>query len=116
MNYDVFLKSKRIAQQWGEAQAMFKTSEHLEEITYYFSLLSEFYNYIQLLEKETFENKENLIDHSFEALEKHPSQPNAYSEIPQLKSSKIMPDTYDSHLKQQAVSTDEEDPWFGFSD
>ena len=47
MNYQEFLKSKAIAERWGEAQAAFESSDSSAETAYYQQLLSEFYDYIQ---------------------------------------------------------------------
>ena len=95
MDYTNFLKSKRIAERWGEAQAAFEAMTPNDELMYYQQLLTEFYDYIQELEARSFNAPMEQIEPM----------------TPLTKPSVTSPPA------DQAVSmpiTDEENPWFGF--
>ena len=140
MDYQDFLKSKHIAERWGQAQAAFEVAENSEEVAYYQAILGEFYDYIQDLEGKLFD----------QAVKNDPADLTDLSKIPAAENT-ILPDSLASSqvpvpapfappavdltdfqtgpnltpLPDNApaanssnpagqVSTDEEDPWFGF--
>lgn len=89
MDYELFIKSKKIAEKWGEVQA----TGH--DANFYLAALTEFYDYIQALEAEIF-NQEISSPVPLE---------NKGLELPvQLPK-----------LEELKVVDDEDDPWFGFS-
>ena len=47
MDYNDFMKSKHIAERWGEFQANYKNLNKTSELKAYHDLLTEFYDYIQ---------------------------------------------------------------------
>ncbi|MCL2112420.1 MAG: hypothetical protein FWH31_00560 [Streptococcaceae bacterium] len=140
MNYNDFMKSKHIAERWGEAQGTFESIDNTSEMIYYHELLTEFYDYIQYLEGYFFTDGSNSLTTLSKEADKNPSvltdTSNHFSEISSadsnikaetLKSSNRpeqlftafsptieTPDTSPFGASQE-VLTDEEDPWFGFS-
>ena len=61
MDYNDFMKSKHIAERWGEFQANYKNLNKTSELKAYHDLLTEFYDYIQSLEAHLF-NDEKVAD------------------------------------------------------
>ena len=61
MDYNDFMKSKHIAERWGEFQANYKYLNKTSELKAYHDLLTEFYDYIQSLEAHFF-NDEKVAD------------------------------------------------------
>ena len=54
MDYNDFMKSKHIAERWGEFQANYKNLNKTSELKAYHDLLTEFYDYIQSPETLSF--------------------------------------------------------------
>ena len=87
LDYDKFLKSKQIAEKWGESQAK------IHDVAYYRETLAQFYEYIQLLEREIFVTEEaNIVKNQLSS-----RQTNNFSDEPTT-----------------SANDDEENPWFGF--
>lgn len=63
MNYSDFMKSKHIAERWGEAQAALESTDQTPEVAYYQELLNDFYDYIQYLESKTFATNDEQANH-----------------------------------------------------
>ncbi len=101
MDYDAFMKSKHIAERWGEAQAAFEQSDVSDETAYYQELLTDFYEYIQFLEAKSFgkEKVEDLTNLS------NPLVDFGLPKVPEILSN-----------QQQETVDDEENPWFGFAE
>lgn len=140
MNYNDFMKSKHIAERWGEAQGTFESTDNTSEMVYYHELLTEFYDYIQYLESYFFTDDSSALTHPSKNTDKNPSvypdTSNHFSEISNadsnvetetLKSSNRSEQLFTAFSPTietpdpspfgagQEVLTDEEDPWFGFS-
>ncbi|MCU5752920.1 hypothetical protein OBG91_03915 [Lactococcus lactis] len=60
MDYNDFMKSKHIAERWGEFQANYKNLNKTSELKAYHDLLTEFYDYIQSLEAHFLMTKKLL--------------------------------------------------------
>ncbi|AYG01504.1 hypothetical protein [Lactococcus allomyrinae] len=140
MNYNDFMKSKHIAERWGEAQGTFESIDNTSEMIYYHELLTEFYDYIQYLEGHFFADGSSALTNLSKNTDKNPSvltdTSNHFSEISSTDNnvkteyfatsnlpeqlftavSPIIeaPDTSPFAANQEMLA-DEEDPWFGFS-
>lgn len=104
MNYEEFLKSKHIAERWGEAQAAFESIEATTEVAYYQELLNDFYDYIQDLERQLFITDQTVSP------QLHASDPASFL------TSRSVPLPLEPTPSQGETLTGEEDPWFGFND
>lgn len=121
MNYADFLKSKRIAERWGEAHAAFESSENSPEVAYYQEILSDFYDYIQQLEAQLFtENATEpaTLPEKNENLQPAPAvfspSAQAFTDAPVMQKAANLSE---NQLSSDAgLVTDEEDPWFGFTE
>ncbi|MQW23609.1 MULTISPECIES: hypothetical protein [unclassified Lactococcus] len=129
MDYADFMKSKRIAERWGEAQAAFESSDNSSEVAYYQEILTDFYDYIQFLEAKAFETEQDFESESplvsfpqaknqketvSDLIEIAPVEASA-NEAAVMTSPKKPALTFADLMKdEQEVVTDEEDPWFGF--
>lgn len=102
MNYEEFLKSKHIAERWGEAQAAFESIEATTEVAYYQELLNDFYDYIQDLERQLFITDQTV------------SPQLRASDPASFLTSRSVP--LEPTPSQGETLTGEEDPWFGFND
>lgn len=121
MNYDEFLKSKQIAERWGEAQATFKAEASSAEGAYYQGLLTEFYDYIKLLESHFFVSPASPSQSGTPTVAptvtKEKNQPeHLLTQIPSAFSLENQPAFADPQVASFVPEslTDEEDPWFGF--
>lgn len=130
MDYADFMKSKRIAERWGEAQAAFESSDNSSEVAYYQEILTDFYDYIQFLEAKAFETEQDFESESplvsFPQAKNQKETVSALTEIAPVEASEneaatVMTSpkkptlTFADLMKdEQEVVTDEEDPWFGF--
>jgi hypothetical protein len=104
MNYEEFLKSKHIAERWGEAQAAFESIEATTEVAYYQELLNDFYDYIQDLERQLFITDQTV-------------SPQLRASVPApFLTSRSVPLPLEPTPSQGETLTGEEDPWFGFND
>lgn len=111
MDYSDFMRSKQISERWGEAQGAFesgKMSEKVEAIAYYHELLTDFYDYIQYLEAKTFNDAPDMFEKKKLHQENIPAQ-STFSLPPTLVAEDITP-------KVGNPISDEENPWFGFSE
>ncbi len=105
MNYDDFMKSKHIAERWGEFQEKFKNMDKSSELKAYHELLTEFYEYIQYLETHFFAADKTSVDKNLLTDWSVNSQAStASAQIPMTLS------------PSQEHLTGEEDPWFGVND
>lgn len=105
MDYNDFMKSKHIAELWGEFQANYKNLNKTSELKAYHDLLTEFYDYIQSLEAHLF-NDEKVADQK-NLLTENVATPSQIFNAPKI------PETLS--FGQEALGG-EEDPWFGFND
>ena len=105
MDYNDFMKSKHIAERWGELQANYKNLNKTSELKAYHDLLTEFYDYIQSLEAHFF-NDEKVADQK-NLLTENVATPSKIFNAPKI------PETLS--FGQEALKG-EEDPWFGFND
>lgn len=104
MNYEEFLKSKHIAERWGEAQAAFESIQATTEVAYYQELLNDFYDYIQDLERQLFITDQTV------------SPQLRASDPASFLTSRSVPLPLEPTPSQGETLTGEEDPWFGFND
>lgn len=129
MDYADFMKSKRIAERWGEAQAAFESSDNSSEVAYYQEILTDFYDYIQFLEAKAFETERDFESESplvsFPQAKNQKETVSVLTKIAPVEASEneaavmTIPKkpalTFADLMKdEQEVVTDEEDPWFGF--